>query len=71
MSELEQLKKRIKDSAYDGIATAIIKDDYEPAGQMMITGLVNSGEFISRRQVSRVRYGPTEWKVWHKGFEPY
>ena len=72
MSEIEQLKQRIKDSGPEGITTAIIKDDYEPAGQMMITGLVNSGEFISRRQVSHGGSDPMgEWKVWAKGFEPY
>lgn len=70
MSELEQLRKRIKDSAYNGITTAHIKDDYEPAGQMMITGLVNSGEFISRRDLPANGVGG-DWKIWAKGFEPY
>jgi hypothetical protein len=70
MSELKQLEKRIKDSGPEGITTAIIKDHYEPAGQLMITRLVDSGEFISRRDNAQVGVaGP--WKVWAKGFEPY
>jgi hypothetical protein len=70
MSEIEQLKKRIKDSGYEGITTAIIKDDYEPVGQMMITRLVDSGEFVSRRDNPGI--GVTGiWKVWARGFEPY
>ena len=69
MSKLEQLRKRIKDSAYGGIPTAHIrKDDYEPACEMLITGLVNSGEFIARRDLP-VNGG--DWKIWAKGFEPY
>ena len=70
MSELDQLKRRIKKREYDGIATAIIKDDYEPAGQMMINALVDSGEFISRRDLPAYGVGG-DWKVWAKGFEPY
>jgi len=70
MSELEQLKRRIIKREYDGITTAIIKDGYEPAGQMMINALVDSGEFVSRRDNGQIGVaGP--WKVWAKGFEPY
>ncbi len=68
MSEIEQLKKRISEANYDGITTAIIKDDYEPIGQMMISQLVESGEFISRRDTAGLLDMP--WKVWAKGFEP-
>ena len=70
MSELDQLKQRIKDSGPEGITTAIIKDDYEPAGEMMIRNLVDSGEFISRRH-KPISSDLSQWKVWAKGFEPY
>lgn len=66
MSEIEQLKDRIKKANYEGITTAIINDDYEPAGQMMTRGLCDSGEFFTRRDLNG---GP--WKVWAAGFEPY
>ena len=70
MSELDQLKQRIKESGPEGIATAIIKDDYEPVGEMMIRSLVDSGEFISRRH-KPISSDLSQWKVWAKGFEPY
>ena len=50
MSELEQLKKRIDDSGREGIETSVIRDDYEPAGDMMIRTLVDSGEYVTRRE---------------------
>ena len=49
MMEMEQLKKRINDSGVDGIETAHILDDYEPAGDMMIMNLTNSGEYVQRK----------------------
>ena len=67
MSEIEQLKKRIKDANYDGLTTAVINDDYEPAGKLMTMRLVDSGEFVSRRD----GMGQGEWKVWAKEFAPY
>ena len=69
MSEIEQLKDRIDKSAFDGLETSIIKDDYEPAGQMMITGLVDSGEYISHRDTRGIFYDEP-WKVWNKEFSP-
>ena len=49
MSEIDQLKNRINDSGEDGVKTSDIREDYEPAGDMMIHQLTESGEFISRR----------------------
>ena len=70
MENVWSVKNRRKDSGYEGITTAIIKDDYEPVGQMMITRLVDSGEFVSRRDNPGI--GVTGiWKVWARGFEPY
>jgi hypothetical protein len=69
MSEIEQLKKRIEESGIDGILTAIVRDDYEPAGDMMIKGLVDSSEFTTRRVSSSI--GNSEWKIFKSGLEPY
>jgi hypothetical protein len=63
MSEIEQLKKRIDASGPEGVKTAFIRDDYEPAGDMMIHILSESGEYISRRD--------PDWKIFKKGMEPY
>jgi hypothetical protein len=63
MSELEQLKKRINDSGPEGVKTAHIRDDYEPAGDLMIHNLMESGEYKSRRD--------PDWKIFKSGMEPY
>jgi hypothetical protein len=67
--EMEQLKKRIDDSGTVGILTAHIRDDYEPAGDMMMMTLTGSGEYVQRR----VPMGSpsSQWKIFKKGFEPY
>ena len=49
------------------MTTEIIREDYEPAGDMMIRNLVDSGDFVSTRQYD----GPGsagEWKLWAKEF---
>ena len=67
MSELKQLKDRINDSGYDGVLTEHIRDDYEPAGRVMIQTLVTSGEFITRRDGR----GPeSPWTIWATDYEP-
>ncbi len=63
MSEIEQLKKRIKDSGPEGVKTAHIRDDYEPAGEMMIHQLTESGEFVQRRD--------PDWRIYTKDMAPY
>jgi hypothetical protein len=67
VSELQQLKDRVNEANFSGLTTAIIKEDYEPAGQMMINQLVESGEYISRRDNFDVG---SPWKVWKKEFAP-
>ena len=69
MGELKQLKERIEKSAYNGIKTAFVRDDYAPAGDMMIAGLVDSGEFITRR-VSTA-FDESEWRIFSVEFKPY
>jgi len=61
MSELDQLKKRINDSGDSGVETQIIREDYEPAGKLMIRSLLDSGEYETRQ----VRTGvyETHWKI--------
>jgi hypothetical protein len=68
MSELKQLEIRIIQSNYEGIATAIIRDDYEPAGGMMIHRICSDDEFVSRRVESG---SGSEWKVFAAEFKPY
>ncbi|MCK4621277.1 MAG: hypothetical protein KAT62_03580 [Desulfuromonadales bacterium] len=69
MSELQQLKERIEKSGVDGIETAIVRDDYEPAGDMMIRGLVDTGEFTTRKVSDYM--GGGKWKIFKAGLEPY
>ena len=69
MSEIEQLKKRIDDAGLSGVETAHIRDDYEPAGAMMIRDICESGEYVQRK-VPPGSYDQ-KWKVFKKGMEPY
>lgn len=63
MNEIEQLKKRIDSSGRDGVLTAHVRDDYEPAGDLMMRELMDSGEYVQRRN--------PEWQIFKKGLEPY
>jgi len=69
MMEMEQLKKRIDESGIDGIETAHIRDDYEPAGQMMINNLTESGEYIQRK--TPAHSFDAKWRIFKNGLEPY
>ena len=69
MSEIEQLKKRINDSGLDGVETAHIRDDYEPAGDMMIRNLTNSGDYVQRK--TPMHSFDAKWRIFRKGSEPY
>lgn len=69
MSEIEQLKKRINDSGWAGVETAHIRDDYEPAGDLMIRQLLDSGEYISRKVPAGMP--DQKWKIFKRGTEPY
>lgn len=68
VTELEQLKKRINESGMEGVETAHIRDDYEPAGQMMINTLVESGEYVTRKV--GLFMGEQKWKIFKSGMEP-
>ena len=69
MSELEQLKKRINESGMDGIETAIIRDDYKPAGDMMINGLTATDEYVTRR--APMHSFDSKWRIFKEGMAPY
>jgi len=69
MTEIEQLKTRINNSGKDGIETARIRDDYEPAGQMMINHLTNSGEYVQRK--TPAHSFDQKWRIFQKECEPY
>ena len=67
--EIEQLKKRINDSGTEGVLTAHIREDYEPAGDMMIKSLSDSGEYVQRK--TPVHDFNSKWRIFKKGSEPY
>ena len=69
MSEIEQLKKRITDSGVDGIKTEIIRDDYEPAGDMMMRNLCATGDYVQRK--TPMHSFDAEWRIFKSGSEPY
>ena len=69
MSEIDQLKQRIDDSGMEGIETAIVRDDYEPAGDMMMRGLMDSGEYVQRK--TPMHSFDQKWRIFKKGNEPY
>jgi hypothetical protein len=69
MSEIEQLKNRINNSGKDGVKTAHIRDDYEPAGDMMIRSLCESGDYIQRR--FPMHSLNSEWYIFAKASKPY
>jgi len=69
MTAIEQLSKRIIDSGPEGVLTSHIRDDYEPAGDLMIHYLLNSGNFVSRRTPA-YSYD-SKWRIFRKGMEPY
>jgi len=69
MSEIEQLKKRINDSGMDGIKTAIIRDDYEPAGDMMMRDLCATGDYVQRK--TPMHSFDAKWRIFTNCSEPY
>ena len=69
MTEIGQLKKRIDASGMDGVETAHIRDDYEPAGDMMIRDICATGDYVQRK-VPLGGYDQ-KWKVFKKGNGPY
>ena len=69
MSEIEQLKNRIDESGPDGVLTEHIRDDYEPAGQMMIQGLCDNGQYVQRKGMGRGL--DQKWRIFKSAFSPY
>ena len=70
MSEIEQIKKRINDSGPDGVQTAHIRDDYQPAGDLIMLQLLDSGEFVSRKVPKYMDYS-MEWRIFSANMAPY
>ena len=68
MSEMDELKNRIKESSIAGVETAHIRDDHEPIGDLMIRQLTDSGEYVTRKG-----YGALDqkWRVFTKENAPY
>lgn len=64
MSEIEQLKTRIDNAGPAGILTDHVRDDYEPAGDLMMRDLVASGEYVQRKD-------GYAWKIYKRGMEPH
>ena len=69
MSETDQLKKRIDASGTEGIKTAIIRDDYEPAGDMMMNHLCADDEYVQRK--TPMHSFDAEWRIFHSDSKPY
>jgi len=69
MMEVEHLKQRIIDSGHIGIETAIIRDDYAPAGDMMMRMLMDSGEFVQRKVPAHC--WEQKWKIFSVEHDPY
>ena len=67
--ECEQLQERINQSAMQGVETAHIRCDYDPAGAMMIRTLTESGEYVQRRTPAQSH--DSKWRIFKKGNEPY
>jgi len=69
MMEMEQLIKRINGSGPEGVLTSHIRDDYYPAGQMMINQLTDSGEYVQRK--TPPHSFDQKWRIFKKEFKPY
>jgi len=69
MSELEQLKTRINDSGREGIENAIIREDYEPAGDMMLNTLLSTDDYTARKGDGRGL--DQKWRIFKSGLAPY
>lgn len=69
MGELDQLKKRINDSGVEGVPTEHIREDYAPAGNMMIHSLTLSGGYVQRKAPAHSM--KAVWKIFQNGCQPY
>jgi len=67
--EMEQLKERILNAGFSGIENAHIRDDYKPAGDMMLNSLMESGDYVQRKGFG---HGvDSTWRIFKRGYEPY
>lgn len=64
MAEIDQLKKRIDDSKFEGVPTAHVRDDYEPIGGTMIRDLTASEQYVT----IRTKGG---WRIYNAETVPY
>jgi len=69
MSEIQQLKDRIEKSGPNGIENAIVRDDYEPVGDLMLRQLLVTKDYIARKGDGRGT--DQKWRIFKSGFEPY
>lgn len=69
MTEVDQLKKRIYDSGFEGMSTSMIREDYNPVGAIMLHQLCDTGEYVQRR-VPEYDFN-SEWKIFYKDVKPY
>ncbi len=69
MSELDQIKARIDRSGLDGVENAHIREDYEPAGDMILRQLTDSGEYAQYKVP--MHDVNAKWKIFKRGNEPY
>ena len=69
MSETEQLKNRIDEAGQGGVLTEHIRDDYEPAGQMMIQELCNTGKYVQRKGMGNGL--DQKWRIFNSEYAPY
>lgn len=69
MTELEILEGRIIESGVEGVETEHIREDYEPAGDMIIKTLCASGNFVQRR--TPMHDSCSTWRVFSKDMKPY
>jgi hypothetical protein len=69
MSELKQLERRIDESGVKGIKTVDVREDYEPAGDLMMRRLCDSGDYVQRKGYG---YGlDQEWRIFKNVYKPY
>jgi len=63
------LKKRIDDSLEEGVLTSHIREDYEPAGNLMMHSLFKTVEYVQRK----VPQGSpnSQWRIFNQKYKPY
>jgi len=69
--EIKQLKKRIDESKTKGIPTAHIREDYNPAGDMMIARLITTQNYVTCRYSTGSSFCDATYRVFRKEYKPY